>query len=77
MPREIRDIIYEMALTCDVPIPITDPNINRESRCICRRIWSLFYVNKQIYSEAAPIFYSVNDFMFGDAKVMVDRAPSI
>lgn len=58
---ELRTLIFEYALTCDEPIWVREPETRKEPSLI-----ALLMANKQVCAEATPIFYKVNDFLFGN-----------
>jgi hypothetical protein len=67
LPLEIRDMIYELLLVKDNPIPILSPRkknvINEEFTS--KHFSCLLRVNKRFNAEASKMFYSKNRWVVG------------
>lgn len=66
LPPELRNVIYELALTHDLPFSIKgiypDYHGHGATTTLKRKHLALTQVNRQLRTEALPIFYSSNSF---------------
>ncbi|KAE8447761.1 hypothetical protein EG329_010155 [Mollisiaceae sp. DMI_Dod_QoI] len=81
LPPEIRNIIYGLLdLKLDSPIKVSSKSsltkFRSRKRLRCHKT-SILRVNKQIYNEASPIFYSQNKFLIGNSIDESNGNPSL
>ncbi|TQN70364.1 hypothetical protein CSHISOI_05176 [Colletotrichum shisoi] len=65
LPAELRNVIYEAALTQDSPIEIRE-----RCKCVIQAEAQLFRVSKGVRCEALPYFFSYNTFSFDDMEAL-------
>ncbi|KAL1840428.1 hypothetical protein VTJ49DRAFT_502 [Mycothermus thermophilus] len=75
LPAEIRIMIYNLVLRRDLPIELglfVGPDKWWKDALLVPG-WALFYVNKQVSTEARHQFYSINTFAFGETVIPPDE----
>ncbi|KAK6533801.1 hypothetical protein TWF694_002730 [Orbilia ellipsospora] len=70
LPRELRDAIYEHLLVSEPPPKPSSAKLDNFSNVFLRRDLSIFQTCRQVYEEAAEVFYSKNTF---SVKVRIQR----